>query len=524
MRFFCYGRKSVYSDRSESVENQKEMCLAFVKAKFPESSSFTFFSDEDFTGANTERPGLKEMLSRISEGEADALIVYQLDRLSRNVRDFSNIYEMLQEKGCKFISIKENIDTGTPIGRAMMYVTVVFAQMERETIAVRVDDNQRGIARRGWWFGGEAPVGYVRKSVTVDGRKHVTIVPDPEGVEYVKKIFNTFLSWNCSLQHMETEFKRQGIKTRRGKFFSTTQLHQILTMPYCVEATPEVYDYFAAKGCVMDPGSPREKWDGKHGVTIYGRTSEKSKKHEKQPPEKWLVCLGQQEPFIPAETWLAVQARFTHNKCIKQGKYPVPLLKGAIRCGVCGTLLQVGRRKRVDGSVYSYYYCRKRMREGPEACSLRMVSCETLDEKVLEILRGIAADPETIREYVSSESAAKAAPDPKAAAAKVVACKGKIDRLASSLGLAEGSSAQKYIIAELERLDLELAALQREEAAAKAAARESEKEAESSAAKAAEIAKFINGLDGFTPKERNEIVRKIVKRCTWDGETLFLML
>lgn len=94
------------------------------------------------------RGDLQRMLSFIKGGFCDVLVVYQLDRLSRDVRDFANIYALLEEHGVMFISIKENIDTTTPIGRAMMYVTVVFAQMERETIAARVTDNMLGLAKR----------------------------------------------------------------------------------------------------------------------------------------------------------------------------------------------------------------------------------------------------------------------------------------------------------------------------------------------------------------------------------------
>lgn len=162
MRFFCYGRKSVYSDHSDSVDNQQRMCRDYVSAKFRgDVESFTCFSDEDFSGANAE-----------------------LDSLS-----------------VKFISLKENIDTATPIGRAMMYVTVIFAQMERETTAVRVLDNMRGLSKKGYWTGGNPPTGYVRQRVVEDGRKHVIIVPDPDGVAYVRKVFSDFLSMNCSLQH-----------------------------------------------------------------------------------------------------------------------------------------------------------------------------------------------------------------------------------------------------------------------------------------------------------------------------------
>lgn len=148
---FNYGRKSVYSDKSDSIDNQFRMSREYCEQKFPgKIESWQEFSDEDFTGANTSRPDLQRMLSYIEEGFCDVLVVYQLDRLSRNVRDFSNIYAMLEEHNVMFISIKENIDTTTPIGRAMMYVTVVFAQMERETTATRVADNMRGLAKKGY--------------------------------------------------------------------------------------------------------------------------------------------------------------------------------------------------------------------------------------------------------------------------------------------------------------------------------------------------------------------------------------
>ena len=271
MRFFSYGRKSVFSDKSDSIDNQFRMNREYCESKFSgQVDSWQQFSDEDFTGANTSRPDLQRMLSFIKGGFCDVLVVYQLDRLSRDVRDFANIYALLEEHGVMFISIKENIDTTTPIGRAMMYVTVVFAQMERETIAARVTDNMLGLAKKGYWTGGNPPVGYVRKHIVVNGKKHCSIEVDPEGARYVTQIFDTFLAYNCSLQGMETRFKNQGIRTQSGKFFSTTQLHKMLTMPYCVEATPEVYDFYAAKGCIMDPGSPREMWDGSVGVIIYG--------------------------------------------------------------------------------------------------------------------------------------------------------------------------------------------------------------------------------------------------------------
>jgi site-specific DNA recombinase len=462
------------------------------------------------------------MLAEIKAGFCDALVVYQLDRLSRDVRDFANIYAMLEECHVMFISVKEAIDTSTPIGRAMMYVTVVFAQMERETIAARVTDNMIGLAKKGYWVGGNPPVGFVRQRIEIAGKKHVSIAPDPEGVKYVNWLFDTFLDNGHSLQSLETVFRKQGVKTLSGAFFSTTQLHSILTSPFCVEAVPEVYDYFESKGCQMDPASPREKWDGSCGVMVYGRTTEKNKKHQKQPPEKWLVCLGVHKPFMPAEKWLAVQNRFARNKFDRTMKYDIPLLKGVLRCS-CGSIMACARKKKKSG-VSSWYYCQKRMRRGADACDRAQVKIELLDEKVLEVLRSIQADPSLIREFVREDVRTSDSPDPKITASKVSSCEAKIGRLAASLALAENSTASKYIVAEMERLDLELQALRREHSLALSAERLRTSAVKSAEAKADDISKLITGLDGFSAKEKNEILRDIIKECTWDGEQLFISL
>ena len=522
MRFSIYGRKSVYSDKSDSVDNQFRMCHDYINYRFHNQiESIEQYSDEDYTGANTNRPDLKRLLEDIKIGCTDALVVYQLDRLSRNVRDFSNIYSLLEEHNIMFISIKENIDTTTPIGKAMMYVTVVFAQMERETIAARVTDNMIGLVKKGYWTGGNPPYGYLRENIIINGKKHVTIVPDPEGVAYVTWIFDTFLDNNYSLQRMETAFRKQGIKTRSGAFFSTTQLYKILTMPFCVEATPEVYDFFAAKGCKMSPDSPRDKWDGSVGVMVYGRSTNKNHKHQFQPPEKWLVTLGIHKPWLTAEKWLAVQAKFGQNKFDKTMKYDVPLLKGVLRCS-CGSIMCVSRKRKIDG-VSSWYYCLRRTRQGVDACNRVQIKIEILDNKVLEIFRNIEHDPSIIYKFVRN-TPENLGPDLKTIASKITSCEAKIGRLAGSLALAENSSVTKYIVAEMERLDLDLQALKRERNIAVTEERKRTATQKSTHEKIIEITKFIRGLEGFSPEERNNIVKDVLKECIWDGKELSAVL
>ena len=198
-----------------------------------------------------------------------------------------------------------------------------------------------------------------------------------------------------------------------------------------------MYDYFSAKGCQMDPGSPRSSWDGSVGVMVYGRSTEKRKKHELQPPEKWL----------------AVQAKFAQHKFVKTPKYETPLLRGALRCS-CGSIMMASRKKKKDGSVSSWYYCLKRMRQGAEACPRSQIKCEKLDQQVLAVFRKIAADPAAVSEFLKKDEGP--AVDPKAAQAKVSACEAKIGRLAVSLSEAGDSPARKYIISEMEKLDREL--------------------------------------------------------------------
>lgn len=519
MRFATYSRKSIYSDKSDSVDNQQRMCREYVDLKF-KVDSFQLYQDEGFTGANTNRPGLQRLLDDISDGLIDALIVYQLDRLSRDVKDFANIYSFLEEHNVMFISIKENIDTATPIGRAMMYVTMVFAQMERETIAQRVTDNMLGLAKKGFWTGGNPPYGYKREHVTVNGKKHCIIVPVPEAAEYVKSIYLEFLDNNYSLQGMETALKHQGRRTINGAFFSTAQLHKILTMPYCVPATKEVWDYYNSLGCNM--ANDRDTWNGEHGVMIYGRSTEKKKKHQLQPHSEWLVCQGIHEPFIDAPTWLKVQERFNKNKIDKKTKYDIPLLKGTLRCAKCGSLMQVSRKKLAHGNILSHYYCRKRMREGVEVCDTPMIKCDILDEEVISVFSQIEADPDVIMEYTKVEDTGDSKSALKDLERRAESIERRIKRLTDTL--AEGSGSAKYIIKQIEDEDLCLEAINREIEQIRASDKRMAESNNSVECHKKAIEDMMHSFSELTHDEKNAIAHEVIREATWDGESLFLML
>lgn len=526
MVFASYGRKSIFSDHSDSIKNQHRMNRDYADFHFSgKVDSFLLYEDEGMTGANTNRPDLKRLMNDIESGIINVLIVYQLDRLSRDVRDFSNIYAFLEDHDVQFVSVKENIDTSTPIGKAMMYVSVVFAQMERETTANRVYDNMVGLSGDGWWVGGNPPSPYHRERIaTPDGKQHVIIVADPNEVQQLHNMYRLFLDNNFTLSAFENYLKQNKIKTKNGKFFSISQLHKLLTMPFCVRATPEIYDFYKNKGCIMSERSPREKWDGSVGVMIYGRTTERNKKHELQPPEKWRVCLGRHEPCIEPDVWLAVQNQFTHNLIDKTPRYPSPLLKGVLRCS-CGRLMGVARKPKVDGSMSAWYRCPKRDRQGPEYCNASQVHTNLLDDKVLEVFRNIKKDPACISDYLQSEPSGR---DIKADEAilhkKILSATAKIENLTATLADAQDGPAVKYILQGIEKYDKEIHRLNRQMAELQAIERSDKDTQKSIQEKQRQIIDFMDNFDKFSANEKNAIAKEVIKKCTWDGHTLFILL
>lgn len=217
-----------------------------------------------------------------------------------------------------------------------------------------------------------------------------------------------------------------------------------------------------------------------------------------------------------------MQARFAQNKFDKTMKYDVPLLKGVLRCS-CGSIMCVARKKKKEG-VSSWYYCLKRMRQGKEVCDSHHIKCELLDQKVLELLQSIKRDPGVIQKFAEQNTEVLSGPDPKVLASKINTCQTRIDRLVSSLSLAADSSAQKYILAELERLDLEIQALRREHNLALAVERKRSLQQQDTLSKVSEINRLVSDLDSFSAAEKNAIVKDVIKKCVWDGESLSIML
>lgn len=515
-----YSRKSVYSDTSDSTQAQYNLAVDYCKHHFDDYNIIRY-EDEGFTGANTDRPAFIRLTDDIKAGTINIVICYKIDRISRDVKDFSNFFSFLQEHNVEFVSIKEQIDTSTPIGRAMMYISSVFAQMERETIAERVKDGMIDLSKTGKWAGGRAPLGYKRERVTVDNKSHTVLVPDPEGIRLFKIIVDTFLGNEMSLDTLERRFAEQNITSLNGNRFSASNMHRILKNPTYCTADETAYDYFKSLGCQM--ALERDKFDGTHAIMPYNRCSGgKRKPQVNNPVEKWIISVGLHKPLLTSEEYIRIQSNFKHNKAFKTRKYKVGILKGVLRCS-CGWLMGTKHQEYQNGHVINNYFCVQRDRRGPAYCQRRIVRIQELDDTVIDILKSISLDKSLIDNYT--------APDIKLVTRKpsdvrrdITNTEKKITNLTTALANASGSAAMKYIIADIEAQDKILSGFKHELMEISAEEKRIDKNNIARDEKYKLICEIINCLDNSDYDEINGLIRELFTECIWDGESLTIQM
>ena len=147
MKAAIYSRKSKFTGKGDSIENQIQLCMDYSKSIG--IKEFLVYEDEGFSGGNIDRPQFKKMMQDAKDKKFDCLVCYRLDRISRNVSDFSTLIEKLNKLEISFISIKEQFDTSTPMGRAMIGMISIFAELERELITERVKEGVKNARARG---------------------------------------------------------------------------------------------------------------------------------------------------------------------------------------------------------------------------------------------------------------------------------------------------------------------------------------------------------------------------------------
>lgn len=391
--YAIYSRKSKFTGKGESIENQIELCKNQLINKYNiKEENIKIYQDEGFTGYNTNRPQFQEMIKDIRNKKIKCVIVYRLDRISRNVTDFCNLKNEFIKYNTDFISVTENFDTSTPMGRAMLMISSVFAQLERDTIAERIRDNMYELAKTGRWLGGNTPLGYKSEKVetlSVDGKRKNLYKLDIvfEEAEIIKLIWNKMCELK-SLSKLEVYLLQKGIKTRNGNNFTRFSLITILKNPVYVVADNKIKDFFEKMNVtIYETGI--EKCNGINGLLAYNKREElMGKTKSYKDITEWIIAVGKHQGIIPSQQFIKVWNLIVNNKD-KRCRVPrqnTSILSGIIRCKHCGNYMRPRLRNTVtiDNKRNFSYLCVLKEKSRKRLCKCKNINGIETDMIVIE--------------------------------------------------------------------------------------------------------------------------------------------
>jgi site-specific DNA recombinase len=352
VRCAVYTRKSTDEGLDKeftSLDAQRESAEAFIQSQKAQgwTCQKTRYDDGGFTGGNMERPALKRLLADIASGQVNCVVVYKVDRLSRSLLDFARMMETFEQHRVSFVSVTQQFNTATSMGRLVLNVLLSFAQFEREIISERTRDKIAAARRKGKWTGGMPLLGY-----DVDPRSSKLVVNEPEALQ-VRAIFGLYLKQR-GLIPVVLELQRRGWKTKRwqtrkgrergGLAFTKTSLHHLLT-----------------------------------NVVYLGKV-----KHKKES------FPGEHEAIVPTSLWKHVQ-RLLHkhgrvqNRTVRQPSGA--LLQGLLYCRSCGFAMTPSHSTKRGGRRYGYYACLEALKKGRQRCPSGWVPASEIEQLVVSQLR-----------------------------------------------------------------------------------------------------------------------------------------
>ena len=325
-----YARQSVDKKDSISIESQIEFCKYELKG-----GNCKEYTDKGYSGKNTDRPKFQELVRDIKRGLIAKVVVYKLDRISRSILDFANMMELFQQYNVEFVSSTEKFDTSTPMGRAMLNICIVFAQLERETIQKRVTDAYYSRSQRGFKMGGKAPYGFHTEPIKMDGINTKKLVVNPDEAANIRLMFEMYAQPTTSYGDITRYFAEQGILFH-GKELIRPTLAQMLRNPVYVQADLDVYEFFKSQGTIIV--NDAADFTGTNGCYLYqGRDVKPSKKNDLKDQ---MLVLAPHEGIVPADIWLACRKKLMNNMKIQSARKATHTwLAGKIKCGNCGYAL-----------------------------------------------------------------------------------------------------------------------------------------------------------------------------------------
>ena len=232
-----YTRKSSEEGLEQgfnSLDAQREACEAFVLSQQHEGWKAipTLYDDGGYSGGNIERPALKQLLMDIDQKKVNVVVVYKVDRLTRSLADFAKIVELFDAKGISFVSVTQQFNTTSSMGRLTLNVLLSFAQFEREVTGERIRDKIAASKQKGMWMGGTVPIGYV-------GHER-TLAIDEDHAKIIRYMYERYLALR-SIRALKMELDQAGIYAPQRHYasgheyggvpFSRGNLQRILTNP-----------------------------------------------------------------------------------------------------------------------------------------------------------------------------------------------------------------------------------------------------------------------------------------------------
>jgi site-specific DNA recombinase len=354
-RCAIYTRKSSEEGLEQdfnSLHAQRESCDAYIKSQRHEGWTPlpALYDDGGYSGGSTERPALKRLLADIQSHLIDVVVVYKVDRLTRSLADFAKIVEIFDAAGVSFVSVTQQFNTTTSMGRLTLNVLLSFAQFEREVTGERIRDKIAASKQKGMWMGGWVPIGYDRKDRTLT-------INETEALT-VRTIFDLFLKLK-NVQRVQTELVRLNLTT---KPYETPRGRAVGGLPF---ARGHLYKILSNPLYIGEIGHRGVRYPGQH------------------------------PPLIDGPTWDAVQAQLAanhHENRARTNAKSKSLLAGLIYDDAGNRLVSSHATK--NGKRYRYYVTAQgtgRPGATPTPPMLRLPAA-MIDELVLTKLRSFLTD------------------------------------------------------------------------------------------------------------------------------------
>ena len=327
-----------------SLDAQREACLAYIGSQRHEGwiAVSDHFDDGGFSGGTLERPALQRLLRDIEAGKIDTVVCYKIDRLSRSLSDFVRMVDLFDQHQVSFISITQQFNTTTSMGRLTLNILLSFGQFERELASERIRDKFLASRKRGLWMGGHVPVGYL-------ARERKLIVNEAEAA-LVRRTFARFLQVGSATRLVQ-ELNAQGHRTRRGKPFDKGVIYKLL-----------------------------------NNRTYVGEVSHKG-----------AIYRGEHEALVDRATWDKVHlilAQNRHRRASHTRAATPALLKGLI-IGPDGKAMAPSHTRR-RGRLYRFYRTATSLKLSHGDCPIRAVPAGEVEAAVINQIRALLRSPEIV--------------------------------------------------------------------------------------------------------------------------------